>query len=219
MLSQTAPIPGESTTDFHRFCIYRDLGPRRSLSEAARRCELSESRLKQLSAQYRWSQRARLWDLISKRERQARPLSEETASREALLQEALGLQDWVRAEVSQWVRRGPEGRPELAQGLSFGQAFGVWAAALDTEQRLMRYAQPHRAAPDPSGGFSNDIARAVGIFIDEITEQMITLGAERARAGRVGHLVLVALRNAICAAPADPVAREGAGTGAPALDP
>jgi hypothetical protein len=190
MLEPNAPIAGESDADFQRFCVYRDLGPRRSLSEAGRRCGLSLSRMKQLSSHYRWPPRASLWDIVSWRRRRVRRLKEAAEGREALLQEALGLQEMVKGEAAQWVRRGPEGRPELARELSLGQALVLWETAVKIEQHLVGYAQPQEPDGDPVRELAQEYLCVFDLFEEEFEEHVASLGADR---GRIADLWLLVL--------------------------
>ena len=219
MLTHETPIRGESATDFHRFCLYRDLGPRRSLSEAARRCGISLSRTKQLSTEYRWSQRASIGDMLSGRERRARQLRKVVASREALLHEASELQQWVRAAVAQWVRRGPEGRPELTQALSFGQAFAVWQAALEIEQRLVRYAPPQESSGNPASGRDDDRIRISDLLVDEVQRQLVGLGVSPARIGEFEYLIVKVYLSDLLYPSAEPGRPEDAQPDETARDP
>jgi hypothetical protein len=59
--------PGESSRAFGAFCVYRDLGPRRSLRAAAaafygRSAAALERQLDKWSAAFRWVERASAWD-------------------------------------------------------------------------------------------------------------------------------------------------------------
>lgn len=57
-----APQPGETALGFQYFCVYRDLGARRSVAAAARAVGRDASILRQLSAKFSWPDRALAYD-------------------------------------------------------------------------------------------------------------------------------------------------------------
>ena len=53
---------GESAKDYEAFCVYRDLGPGRSLKLVAKMCNKSETIMGRRSGKFDWVRRAALWD-------------------------------------------------------------------------------------------------------------------------------------------------------------
>lgn len=53
---------GESAKDYEAFCVYRDLGPGRSLKLVAQMCQKSETIMGRRSGKFDWVKRAALWD-------------------------------------------------------------------------------------------------------------------------------------------------------------
>jgi len=62
---------GESSDAFAKFCIYKNLGPRRTQATVARSLNLHPNSLSALSIQYDWKQRAQDWDFYIDKIRQA----------------------------------------------------------------------------------------------------------------------------------------------------
>jgi hypothetical protein len=108
MASSWDPWPGESAKAYAAFCLYRDLGPRRSLDAASRSyhgshregVDLLSGRLPRASGTIRrwahcwnWQARARAWDQEAERIKQAeqRAALQEMAERHA--KEALMMQN------------------------------------------------------------------------------------------------------------------------------
>lgn len=78
--------PGESSRSFNRFCIYRDLGPARSLRKARQACGdgtvcLREWELE--SSEHRWVERVRAYDQHLDDERTAAVLEQWKANSQA----------------------------------------------------------------------------------------------------------------------------------------
>lgn len=55
-------MEGETAKPFEAFCIYRDLGPGRSISQVAEKLSKSEQLIKRWCAGYDWVKRATAWD-------------------------------------------------------------------------------------------------------------------------------------------------------------
>jgi len=57
-------LPNESTKAYAAFCVYRDLGPERSLDKAGQKLDKPRSRkwLGEWSAKYKWVERAEAYD-------------------------------------------------------------------------------------------------------------------------------------------------------------
>jgi hypothetical protein len=111
--------PGESARAFGAFCVYRDLGPRRSLRAAAaafygRTSAASERQLDKWSRAFSWVERASAWDrhldaearaaqeqarreMVERHVREARALQAKALERlRALCPEELGPADLLR---------------------------------------------------------------------------------------------------------------------------
>ncbi len=111
--------PGESSRAFGAFCVYRDLGPRRSLRAAAaafygRTAAASERQIDKWSRAFRWIERASAWDrhldaeackaqeearreMVERHVREARALQGKALERlRALCPEELGPADLLR---------------------------------------------------------------------------------------------------------------------------
>lgn len=61
--------PGEPKGAYQYFCVYRDLGMKRTIQRAAEKCEVQVSYLTNLSAGWKWVHRADQWDAEQERER------------------------------------------------------------------------------------------------------------------------------------------------------
>lgn len=53
---------GETSKAFEAFCVYRDLGPSRSVAKACRMLGKSKGTLERWTTKYQWTQRATAWD-------------------------------------------------------------------------------------------------------------------------------------------------------------
>lgn len=54
--------PEETPRAFEAFCVYRDLGPNRSLAKTGQKLGKNLTTIQQWSARYRWVERATAWD-------------------------------------------------------------------------------------------------------------------------------------------------------------
>lgn len=54
--------PDENPKPFEAFCVYRDLGPGRSLAQVAEKLSKSEQLIRRWSSAYEWVKRAAAWD-------------------------------------------------------------------------------------------------------------------------------------------------------------
>lgn len=54
--------PEETSRAYEAFCIYRDLGPRRSMRETAEKLGKSQGLMEGWSTKYKWGERATAWD-------------------------------------------------------------------------------------------------------------------------------------------------------------
>ena len=54
--------PDETSKPFEAFCVYRDLGPGRSLSQVAEKLKKSDTLIGRWSGAYDWVKRATAWD-------------------------------------------------------------------------------------------------------------------------------------------------------------
>lgn len=57
-----APQPDETALAYASFCVYRDLGPKRTVAQAGRECGRDASTLRDLSARHSWVERAFAYD-------------------------------------------------------------------------------------------------------------------------------------------------------------
>jgi hypothetical protein len=57
-----ARLPGEGARAFAAFCVYRDLGPERTLQQVRQECTKSMPLLKRWSAYHNWVERAAAYD-------------------------------------------------------------------------------------------------------------------------------------------------------------
>lgn len=55
-------MEGETAKPFEAFCIYRDLGPGRSMSQVAKQLGKSQALMERWSTTYDWVKRATAWD-------------------------------------------------------------------------------------------------------------------------------------------------------------
>ena len=102
---------GETSKAYHYFVQYRDYGPERSLLKVSRNCTVTESRLKQLSDEWNWPERADQWDAYVQQIADRALLTEaakrgrkRVAAFEKLLstaEEALGVIDLEKANLGQ----------------------------------------------------------------------------------------------------------------------
>jgi transposase len=83
--------PDEPAHTYEAARTYFDLGPRRSLRQAAQQCQISQSTLTRWSARYGWVERARAYD--------AYRLKLEDEERKLILEEA------ARTEAQKWHER------------------------------------------------------------------------------------------------------------------
>ena len=67
---------GEGAKAFEAFCIYRDLGPSRSLAKVAKRLGKSNTLIERWSAAYDWVNRCNAWDLEQDRVARQQQLDE-----------------------------------------------------------------------------------------------------------------------------------------------
>jgi len=184
MADPDGPAPGESAEDYHRFCVYRDLGPRRSLAEAARLLGLSLSRMKQLSASHGWERRVLFRDIGRRRQQRERKLEAIREGRAALLREAVDWQQLARSEFAHLLRRGESGELELVRDLTAREALRLWQVGWQVERELLGYG--------PAGGHDADacdvaeIGRLVNIVVEEVIAYFTSRGvAEDARSSLI----------------------------------
>lgn len=67
MAKENTPQPWERQTEetpkpFEAFCLYRDMGPERSLRKVAEKLEKSDTLIGRWSSQYNWVERVAAWD-------------------------------------------------------------------------------------------------------------------------------------------------------------
>lgn len=87
----------ESAKSFERFTLFRDLGPKRSLSAVARTLTLgghriSRQRLAEQAARYRWQERAAAYDLYTHKQLALAVAGERRAARKRQIQLSVGMQ-------------------------------------------------------------------------------------------------------------------------------
>jgi len=64
--------PGESNPAYGAFCVYRDLGPQRSIAKACRELKKSKSTVAPWSAKFEWVERTKAWDDFCDRQQRER---------------------------------------------------------------------------------------------------------------------------------------------------
>ena len=189
--------PGESSRDYHRFCVYRDLGPMRSLEKAAPCCGLSVSCLKQLSSRFAWKTRARIWDIWERRQRRRRELASAADARQVLLQEAADWEKLAMGAVAQWIRRGADGQVELVRDLSPGEAIRLWRVGWEAERKARGYG---RAEPREDRGQSKpdwEGQDLLCLYVALAADCMISQGADPAQRDDLETSVLRALASTL----------------------
>jgi hypothetical protein len=147
-----------------QFCLYLNLGPSRSLAQAASSGGLSLSRLKQLSAKWDWPLRAVAWDQHQFKERCRTELKAQAEAHTRLLKDSEDWQRLARAELNGWVRRRPDGELELARPLKPGEAIRLWHLGCQAERHLRGLQAAVFPAPDPERArehFSEQIQQAI----------------------------------------------------------
>lgn len=178
MVAPGGRLPGESKRDHLRFCVYRDLGPRRSLREAARRCGISLARVKQLSSQHEWDCRVQIWDFVQRHRRRHRGQETARAGRARLLQEAEDWQTLARAGLARVVRRGESGELELVRDLTPGECVRLWRVGWEAQQQLMGYG---RASPQEAS--TSEYSEEVNQLLRLCSEAAAHYLAERGASG------------------------------------
>lgn len=126
----------EPADAYARFGIYLELGPRRSLAEAAKPCGVSRARLKQLSARWRWAARAVAWDRQQALERRGAELRACQQARERIIRESADWQRLARLEIGSWVCHDEEGQPHLVRELTPSEAIRLWRLGCETELEM-----------------------------------------------------------------------------------
>jgi len=109
------PQSGESASAYEAFVLYRDLGPRRSVVEAARRAGRCCSLFYRWSVRHCWAQRARAWDLAQMREQEQARREAREEVRRACLRRGQQLAELGWARLAMTVGRDPAtGLPRFA---------------------------------------------------------------------------------------------------------
>lgn len=126
----------EQATAYTRFVAYRNLGPTRSLAQAAEQCGVSLGRLKQLSSEWNWHPRAAAWDRHCYLQRRGQEVEEARRARQRLLQEASDWQSLARQQIASWVRRGTDGQLRLTRELTPSEALRLWRVGSQAELAL-----------------------------------------------------------------------------------
>jgi hypothetical protein len=126
----------EPAEAYARFRIYLDLGPRRSLADAARPCGVSLARLKQLSGKWNWPSRAVAWDRQQTLQRRGEERRACEQARERILKESADWQRLARLEISSWVRYDEAGQAHLIRELRPSEAIRLWRLGCETEMQL-----------------------------------------------------------------------------------
>jgi hypothetical protein len=171
MAAAGEPLPGESAKAYAAFCLYRDLGPRRSVEEASRLYHGTQPRdgtgpkagrkpgasglIRRWAQRWDWRARAAAWDLEGERVKRRRQVEavEEMAERHA--KEALMLQNKAVERLRQL-------RPEELKPRET-LAFLVEAAKLERLARgepTERVAEEHHF-PDVKELTDDELARIV----------------------------------------------------------
>jgi len=128
--------PGESAQEFASFVVYLGLGPSRSLAKATEHCGLGLSRLKQLSARWKWLFRAVAHDRQQFLRRRQEELDGCKETREKLLKESADLQRIAGMEFRSWIRRDERGELQLVRELSPSAAIRLWQVGCEALQEL-----------------------------------------------------------------------------------
>jgi hypothetical protein len=110
-LKPTDPQPGEPSTSFGGFIIYREMpADKRSIREVARRLRKSDSLIERYSSRWNWVARAQIWDREQNRlsfQAQAKAASD-WIDRHS--EEGRKLQIFAMAALNRYIERDGEGR-------------------------------------------------------------------------------------------------------------
>jgi hypothetical protein len=134
--------PGESSRAFGRFCEYRDLGPKRSLSRLrgphTGEDGWSRRALEDLCERWNWPPRAAAWDEEQDRAWRLAQLEAITEMAERQARDGADMQKLARGAMAKWVKTDPAtGQLALARDLSPVEACRLYLAGVQVE-RLAR---------------------------------------------------------------------------------
>lgn len=145
-------LPGESTTVFNSFRVFRDMGTLRTLKDVAVETGLAYQTIKEHSSQWQWASRANAYDQFMDRTR-VQAFAEEVAemgrrqARQGLFAQELGmagLED-LKRKIDQYVKEREEAGEDAPSWEAFPLAPKDALAMLETGSKLERVA---RGEPD-----------------------------------------------------------------------
>jgi len=166
--------PDESAQSHRAFITYRELGPERTVGQAAAALGKSRGMLYRWSRRHQWRERAFLWDLEQQRETDAALRAARQQALERQVQDADRLQRLAMARLGKAVRRDPvSGDLELDPEVTVQDAVRVYRLGLEIERSLP--AGPEAA---PAEEVADDELRRM---TDEELRQLIALAKLRAK--------------------------------------
>ncbi len=179
-------LKGESSKAYAHFCLYRDLGPERSLRKLIEdgKATVKQRRLEHWSAHNRWVDRAQAYD--DELERQLRAKNEkarkEMAERHARL--ALAGQNILVQQLNAWSQAPPQLSPSEA---------ARWLDVLVKIERLARGEPTEIGKTEHSGsvGVQPDTSKMTdGERREEMIRCLIEMGHSKQRAGELALALL-----------------------------
>lgn len=137
--------PGEPDKAYSKFGFYLQLGSGRTLGKVADAFGISEGRVRELSARWRWAVRAAAWDAEAVRRRREEEMRQTEQAQQRHLRDAVDWQRLAGTYVMSWVRRNEGGEFELTRDLTSREALRLWRVGYRAE-RLLRGGSADRAA-------------------------------------------------------------------------
>ena len=141
---------GESEIQYMCFCVYRDLGPYRSLRAAAQQLGKSEILMQTYSQKHKWMMRAKLWaDELDKKKREAvvkevQEMAKRHINQSIAFQRVLVLP--VEA-IMKKINNDPDGKHRSFNGANMDKLFDKALKAAQTFSEVVKVERVSRGEP------------------------------------------------------------------------
>lgn len=157
--------PGESAKAFAAFCVYRDLGPERSLSKVAAQLNKSMKLMGDWSGEHRWVERSEAWDRhLDKAARaaqvkRAQKMAERQAALGERMQEVAARKVQALLDATDHSKVGIDAAQAAMAGLSVSDTLRLAAEGAKLERVAL--GEPGEVVENREGENSNVYAEAV----------------------------------------------------------